>query len=506
MDRGTRHRGARTRGRGPQAPRREPTRRERLSGLSRGAARRGTGAAQSTRSVAVGAGRRVRRVTHAQGAGESGLGRLIELHGVNTAGDAMIAVALANTLFFSVPTGEARGPGRALPADHDGAVRGDGAGHRAAARPVPPRPALGDRPDPAGARVPGLGARRGRDQRGALALSRRVRLPGGRPRRTASPGRPPCRGCCPRAAPWSRPTRGSRWPASSRAPSGPASAAGHLALLGWRGRCVATFLVFCVGTVLALRLPPRGRLDRRRDADHALARRHRPDPAAAPASAPPVVVALRANGALRAFSGLPDPVLRVPAARAPDRRAGQRPSRSALVAGGRRRSARTVGTTIGSRLKARPDLRDRRGAGDPDRRAVAGAFVYGIVTVVAVAAAAGLAQSLGKLSLDAHRAARRARGGAHLGVRPVRDRAAAVLGRRRRASASRCRSTAGWAGHRRGRPARDAGPHARSVAAASDARGARLTRRVWSRVQQPRGRRPRRAGRRRSSCRPPRSG
>jgi hypothetical protein len=51
----------------------------------------------------------VRRATHAEGAGETGLGRLIELHGVSAAGDAMIAVALAGTLFFSVPIGEARG-------------------------------------------------------------------------------------------------------------------------------------------------------------------------------------------------------------------------------------------------------------------------------------------------------------------------------------------------------------------------------------------------------------
>ncbi len=52
---------------------------------------------------------RVRKVTHAQGAGESGLAKLIELHAVNAVGDALIAFALANTLFFSVPSGEARG-------------------------------------------------------------------------------------------------------------------------------------------------------------------------------------------------------------------------------------------------------------------------------------------------------------------------------------------------------------------------------------------------------------
>ncbi|WP_414720796.1 MFS transporter [Streptomyces sp.] len=53
--------------------------------------------------------RRVRRTTHAGGAGESGLAKLIELHAVNSAGDMMITIALASTVFFSVPTGEARG-------------------------------------------------------------------------------------------------------------------------------------------------------------------------------------------------------------------------------------------------------------------------------------------------------------------------------------------------------------------------------------------------------------
>lgn len=56
-----------------------------------------------------GTGRSIRKVTHAHGAGESGLGKLIELHAVNGAGDVMITVALASTVFFSVPTDEARG-------------------------------------------------------------------------------------------------------------------------------------------------------------------------------------------------------------------------------------------------------------------------------------------------------------------------------------------------------------------------------------------------------------
>jgi MFS family permease len=53
--------------------------------------------------------RRVRRSTHKGGAGESGLAKLIELHAVHSAGDMLVTVALASTVFFSVPTGQARG-------------------------------------------------------------------------------------------------------------------------------------------------------------------------------------------------------------------------------------------------------------------------------------------------------------------------------------------------------------------------------------------------------------
>ena len=71
------------------------------------AAARGTGQAlgRGSRSGA----RRVRRYTTSGGAGESGLARLVELHAVHSAGDAALAVSLAGTLFFSVPTGQARG-------------------------------------------------------------------------------------------------------------------------------------------------------------------------------------------------------------------------------------------------------------------------------------------------------------------------------------------------------------------------------------------------------------
>ncbi|MEU8683852.1 MFS transporter [Streptomyces sp. NPDC048611] len=79
-------------------------------GDGRGRARRaGRAVGRALHRPFTGAARGVRRATHAHGAGESGLGKLIELHAVNSAGDVMITVALASTVFFSVPTDEARG-------------------------------------------------------------------------------------------------------------------------------------------------------------------------------------------------------------------------------------------------------------------------------------------------------------------------------------------------------------------------------------------------------------
>ncbi|WP_095046512.1 MFS transporter [Streptomyces sp. WM6386] len=86
-------------------------------GIKGSSRRNGTGRVRgSFRSVGralhfpvTGPARGIRKATHAHGAGESGLGKLIELHGVNGAGDVMITVALASTVFFSVPTDEARG-------------------------------------------------------------------------------------------------------------------------------------------------------------------------------------------------------------------------------------------------------------------------------------------------------------------------------------------------------------------------------------------------------------
>ncbi|WP_254407243.1 MFS transporter [Streptomyces sp. GMY02] len=71
--------------------------------------RTGRAIGHAVRVPVTGTAKGIRRATHAHGAGESGLGKLIELHAVNGAGDVMITVALASTVFFSVPTDEARG-------------------------------------------------------------------------------------------------------------------------------------------------------------------------------------------------------------------------------------------------------------------------------------------------------------------------------------------------------------------------------------------------------------
>ncbi|WP_225097938.1 MFS transporter [Streptomyces sp. CoH27] len=85
---------------------------DKASGRGGGAGRVGGAVRSVGRALhfpVTGAARGIRKATHAHGAGESGLGKLIELHAVNGAGDVMITVALASTVFFSVPTAEARG-------------------------------------------------------------------------------------------------------------------------------------------------------------------------------------------------------------------------------------------------------------------------------------------------------------------------------------------------------------------------------------------------------------
>lgn len=86
--------------------------------------RRFTGAAASTArrardtAVRVGAstrrageytGHRLRWLRDRSAKGEIGMARLLDLHAASCAGDSLVAIGLAGTIFFSVPVGEARG-------------------------------------------------------------------------------------------------------------------------------------------------------------------------------------------------------------------------------------------------------------------------------------------------------------------------------------------------------------------------------------------------------------
>ena len=60
------------------------------------------------RELSTRVARRVRAAARADGAHTSGLSALISVHTLHAAGDALVAVALAGTLFFAVPIDEAR--------------------------------------------------------------------------------------------------------------------------------------------------------------------------------------------------------------------------------------------------------------------------------------------------------------------------------------------------------------------------------------------------------------
>ncbi|MDQ1604353.1 MAG: hypothetical protein QOE01_2198 [Actinomycetota bacterium] len=371
--------------------------RARFTALSRDAVRHGRTAASRTRTGAARLARAVRRVTHAKGAGESGLGRLIELHGVNTAGDAMVAVALANTLFFSVPTGEARGRVALY-------LLVTMAPFAVIAPVVGP---LLDR------------FRRGRRYAIAATMLTRcflVWVMAGSISHAGLSLYPAAFGCLvaskaygvSRSATVPRllPPGSTLVAVNSRISlagivSGAIGAgfAAGLATIGPGWALRLAFVVFGAGMVLALRLPARvdstegeTRTTLSLDDTGPIPRRSNVGSA--------VVSALRANGALRAFSGFLTMFL---AFLLRERPIGGLHDTAAIglvaVAAG---VGTTVGTALGSRVRSRaPDavvvvvLFLEAGA------AVAGAFIYGLVTVLVVAATAGVAQALGKLSLDA---------------------------------------------------------------------------------------------------------
>jgi len=73
------------------------------------AAKASATAARASAKASNGAARTLHKITHASGAGRTGLAHLIELSAAGSIGDAFVAVALAGTLFFSTSPTQARG-------------------------------------------------------------------------------------------------------------------------------------------------------------------------------------------------------------------------------------------------------------------------------------------------------------------------------------------------------------------------------------------------------------
>ena len=352
--------------------------------------------------------RRVRRHTHSGGAGESGLAKLIELHAVNSAGDMLITVALASTIFFSVPTGEARG--------------------RVALYLIvtmAPFALLAPVVGPLLDRIP-------HGRRAAMAMSMLARAilawtmagvvstaglelyPAALGVLVASKAYGVVRSA---VVPRLLPARTTLVKANSRvsltgllATAVAAPIGGLLHLIGPGVPLYGAFAVFVCGTLLSFSLPhkvdsakgeARAELSAGEDVEpHRVGRQWREKRPGLRSVGGPVLHALQANASLRALSGFLTLFLAFLLREHPlGGLSGPVSLGLVAVAAG---TGNAFGTALGSWLRAR----------GPERiiiSALAAALAatclaaawYGVLTIAVVAAAAGIAQALGKLSLDA---------------------------------------------------------------------------------------------------------
>jgi hypothetical protein len=368
-----------------------------------------------TGKVVHGTGRRIRRATSADGAGESGLAKLIELHALNSFGDMLITIALASTIFFSVPTGEARG--------------------RVALYllvTMAPFAVLAPVIGPLLDRVP-------HGRRAAMAMSMLARAVlawtmAGSIGSADLTLYPVALGCLVASkaygvvrsvvVPRLKPARITLVKANSRVTlagllatgvAAPVGALLHLIGPAWPLR--GAFLVFVIGTLMAFHLPHQ--VDSAKGEQRAELHAY-PDPAAVaepqsgPAGAarpprpkaslrtvgPAVILGLRAVAALRGLSGFLTLflafLLRV------DPVGGLAPTAAlgllAIAAGG----GNALGSVFGSWLRTRgSEVTITAMLLLATAAAAAAALWYGLVTVLVVAAVAGIAASLAKLALDA---------------------------------------------------------------------------------------------------------
>ncbi|MGW2252290.1 MFS transporter [Kitasatospora sp. NPDC001660] len=371
--------------------------------------RTASAAGARTGRVVHGTGRRIRRATAAEGAGESGLAKLIELHALNSFGDMLITIALASTIFFSVPTGEARGrvalyllitmaPFAVLAPVVGPLLDRLPHGRRAAmAMSMLARAVLAW--TMAGV-ISGGGIALYPEALGVLVASKAY----GVVRSVVVPRLLPHRLSLVKA--------NSRVTLAGLLATGVAAGVGgllHLIGPGWPLR--GAFLVFVIGTLMAFHLPHAvdSAKGEQRAVLHAEAPtpgshliHHRPPPVKASLRTvgPSVVLALRAMSAMKWLVGFL--VLFLAFLLREEPIGGLRPTVAlglvALAAG----TGNALGSVLGSWLRTRgPEATVTAMLLLATCATAASALWYGVVTVIMIAGTAGLAASLGKLALDA---------------------------------------------------------------------------------------------------------
>ncbi|MGA5818298.1 MFS transporter [Kitasatospora sp. NPDC094028] len=371
--------------------------------------RTASAAGARTGKVVHGTGRRIRRATSAEGAGESGLAKLIELHALNSFGDMLITIALASTIFFSVPTGEARGrvalyllitmaPFALLAPVIGPLLDRLPHGRRAAmAMAMLARAVLAW--TMAGV-ITGGGLALYPEALGVLVASKAY----GVVRSVVVPRLLPSRLSLVKA--------NSRVTLAGLLATGVAAGVGgllHLIGPGWPLR--GAFLVFVVGTLMAFHLPHEvdsAKGEQRAvlhaevhgEGSHLLPHRTPPVKASLRTVGPSVVLALRAMSAMKWLVGFL--VMFLAFLLRTDPIGGLRPTLAlglvALAAG----TGNALGSVLGSWLRTRgPEATVTAMLLLATCVTAAAALWYGVVTVVLVAGVSGMAASLGKLALDA---------------------------------------------------------------------------------------------------------
>jgi MFS family permease len=371
----------------------------------------GRGAARvlgrAARGTARGGRRTLRRLTHTRGASESGLSRVLELHLVSTFADTLILTALASTIFFAVPTEAARG--------------------RVATSllvTMVPFVVLAPLIGPLLDRVP-------HGRRYALAATMVVRAwlawvmataVSDGSERAAFSLYPAALGflVCQKAY---LVTRAAGVPRVLPDGTGLVGANARISMSGVVAMVIAAplgagltawlepewtlrlaFLVYAGGTALALALSPRidaveDQDDEEDDAD-AAARDRRRARRARRRLGGRVVLALRANSALRAFTGFLTLFLAFRLRTAPV--GGLTPGAAVALVIAVAGLGGGVGTALGGLLRrVRPPALIAASIAAVAVTGVWAAIDYGLWAVVAISAVAGLSQALGKLSLDA---------------------------------------------------------------------------------------------------------